>query len=108
MRKILAVVIVMLLVFASIVASAEGIDLSGLTPEQLQTLQEQINAMQQGGEEPKTSLELIDAMIEAGAPIDPEKLTDYDEVSDPNGLIGQPGGYTSKTDYGCVGYAKDY
>ena len=108
MRKILAVVIVMLLAFAPIAVSAEGIDLSELTPEQLQALQEQINAIQQGDEEPKTSAEIINAMIEAGAPIDPDKLTDYDEVSDPNGLIGQPGGYTSKTDYGCVGYAKDY
>lgn len=107
MRRILAVVLTVLVAFAPMAACAQDIDLSGLTPEQLQALQEQINAMKQGEETSKTSLEIINAMIELGAPIDAQKLTDYDEVSDPNGQMGKPGGYTSKTDYGCVGYAKN-
>lgn len=59
------------------------------------------------GESPKyaTSLEVANALIEAGAPIDPRYLLDYTEATDPNEMMGKKAGaYTSKTDFGCAGY----
>lgn len=97
----------MVIAFCIQIASAESIDVSQLTPEQIAELQAQIDAMSgTQSSESTTSLQILNAMIENGAPISPENLTDFDEISDPNGLLGTPGSYTSKTDYGCAGYAK--
>ena len=98
----------MLLVLGLAIAET-GLDLSQLTPEQLAALQAQIDALtaQTDSDAPKTSLEILTAMIAEGAPIDNDKLQDFDETTDPNGLLGTLGSYTSKTDFGCPGYAKD-
>ena len=106
MKKIIALIVA--LVFAICVqAVAEPLDLSSFTPEQLAALQQMINAelesQQQGTLD--NCLDLINAMIEAGAPISPDKLTDYTAETDPNESLGTAGSYSSKTDFGCVGYA---
>lgn len=52
-----------------------------------------------------TALEVLNALIAAGAPINPQYLTDYTEATDPNEMMGKKAGaYTSKTDFGCTGY----
>lgn len=107
MKKLFALALAAMISIISFTAFAQGIDTSGLTAEQIQALQEQIDAMKQGETTAKTSMEIISEMIKNGAPIDPDKLTDYDEITDPNGQMGKPGGYIAKTDYGCVGYAKN-
>lgn len=98
----------MVLLILAVGATAESIDLDDLTPEQLDELRQQLSEMdEQETSGALTSLDMLQAMIDAGAPIDPEKLTDFDETTDVNGLLGTPGSYTSKTDFGCIGYAKD-
>lgn len=52
-----------------------------------------------------SSMDVLNALIAAGAPINPNYLTDFTEATDPNGLMGKSdSAYTSKTDFGCVGY----
>jgi len=52
-----------------------------------------------------TALEVLNALIAAGAPINPDYLMDFTEATDPNEMMGKKAGaYTSKTDFGCTGY----
>ena len=109
MLRRLLVFVMMVALFAATVThggvSESGIDLSKLTPEQIQALQKQLNALATSESSAITDVSILQSMADLGAPIDLAALTTYDEFTDPNKLIGTPGGYSYKTDFGCVGYA---
>lgn len=106
MKKVVSLLLAIFLMCGLALAESP-IDVSQLSPEEIEALQAQLDALEgNSAEEPQTSMEIVTAMIDAGAPINPENVTDYTEDTDPNEQIGTPGGYTSKTDYGCEGYAK--
>ena len=107
MKRFLVLLLGCVLLF-SVAAAESGIDLSGFTPEQLEALQRAINeslAVEAEKAAPASALETLNAMIAQGARINPDKLVDLTAETDKNGLLGTVGSYTSKTDFGCTGYA---
>lgn len=106
MKKIVSLIVTLVFAICAQVI-AEPLDLSSFTPEQLAALQQMINAELESQQEGTldSCQDLINAMIEAGAPISPDKITDYTAETDPNGSLGSAGSYSSKADFGCVGYA---
>lgn len=110
MKRYLCLFITLALLICS-AAGAESLDLSAFTPEQLAALQQLINAELDAQAEPAgydNTFDVLNAMADAGAPIKPDTLVDYTAETDLNGLLGTVGSYSSKTDFGCVGYASDY
>ena len=101
-------VMLLVLILTPALASTEY-DISSMSAEELAALQAMIDARNEElAANLTTSIDIINSMIEAGASIDPEKVVDYDEDTDVNGLLGKEGSYTSKTDFGCIGYGKTY
>lgn len=107
MRKLFCMALVFALLFSTS-AICESLDLSAFTPEQLAALQQMIDAQLSEAEADKgydNTVDVLNAMIANGAPIDSAKLIDYTAETDPNGSIGTVGSYSHKTDFGCSGYA---
>lgn len=109
MKRFICIVIALALLLC-LHATAESLDLSGYTAEQLEALQQAIDTQldskrAQAPMQYSDCISLLNAMIDAGAAIDPDKITDLTAENDPNGLLGTEGSYSSKTDFGCVGYA---
>ena len=108
MKRFLLLLLCCVFLVPAAAAAESGIDLSGFTPEQLEALQQAIKeslAAEAGEAAPASSLEILNAMIAQGAQINPDKLVDLTAETDKNGLLGTAGSYTSKTDFGCTGYA---
>ena len=120
MKRIVAVLFVLLLFCVHTYAESRSL-LEDLSPEQIAELialleEKQSNVNVTDSSEPvenevvthsssPASLKLLQEMIALGAPISSEKLLDFNAITDPNNQLGKPGCYTSKTNYGCVGYA---
>lgn len=111
MKYLVCSLLVCIILICSI-CHAESLDLNSFTVEQLEALQQMINneleSKQDQNEAQYTDcISLLEAMISAGAIIDSGKMLDLTAETDPNELLGTIGSYSSKTDFGCVGYASN-
>lgn len=107
MKRLICSLVAFLMIVGS-VGYAQSLDLSAFTPEQLEALQQMIDAelasKQSTGAQFTDCVSLLNAMAAAGSIVDPSRMLDYTAETDVNGLLGNLGSYSSKTDFGCLGY----